>query len=218
MCVKSHNVTSQSDGTWRRSRLRRAWRVVAAAWAAVAILAFPFAKPADAKIGTVAGAGIFFTQDSNWTVNLTQVTTATNNSAYHAIDTVYGTTDLDPNTTSGGCTTGHDLCVFDWDYGLSNWLGIAECPGPYYGTNPMMTCGHHQVKINLYVNDYAGYPAGVATARRTLCHEIGHAVGLWHVNSRFTCMQQWSDGSGDLDDYATTISSTERSELNGHYK
>ena len=199
---------------------RRALRVLVAAVAAMAFLLYPFAKPADAQIGTVNDSGIYFTRDSNWNVHLTGLNTATTNSAYYAIDTVYGTTNLDPNTTTGtSCATSTDLCVFDYDYGIDvTWRGIADCTGTLWGGHPNMACSHHRVRINLYHNPYAGYRVEIATSKRTLCHEIGHAVGLWHHNSNITCMEQWEDGTGDLEDYGITISSTERSELNGHYK
>lgn len=193
-------------------------RAVAAATSVVAFVLFPFARPADAKVGTEQQGGIYFTRDSDWKINLSDLTSATKNSAYHAIDVTYATTDLDPNTTVGGCSTSNDLCVFDWDYGFTGWNGIADCVGGITGSHPTMACLRHSVRINLYDNDYVGHHPEVATARRTLCHEIGHTVGLWHVNSSLTCMQRYEDGTGVLADYATTISSTERSDLNAHYK
>jgi hypothetical protein len=202
----------------KKSRLGSARRAVAAAVAAAAFVAFPFAKPVDARIGTVAGAGIFFTVDSNWTVRLTNLTSITTDSAYHAVDTVYGTTDLDPNTSSGNqCSSSYDLCIQDADYGDMGWYGIADCPsGPYYGTNPTMTCGHHRVRINLRVNAWQGYDPYVAQSKFNLCHEVGHAVGLWHAGTpSTTCMASYS---GTLGNHLQTISSTERSELNGWYK
>ncbi|HMJ76017.1 MAG TPA: hypothetical protein VK507_08595 [Iamia sp.] len=92
-------------------------RAMATGVAAVAYVAFPFAKPVEAKIGTVYGAGIYFTRDTTWKVNLTGLTNPSTNSAYPAIDSVYGVTDLNPNTSNGTCTSSVDACVFDNDEG-----------------------------------------------------------------------------------------------------
>ncbi|WP_106399824.1 matrixin family metalloprotease [Actinocorallia populi] len=55
-------------------------------------------------------------------------------------------------------------------------------------------------------------PATTADARKVACHELGHTVGLRHNSSKGTCMYQ-APAAAD----SATLTSTERSEINGNY-
>jgi len=88
--------------------------------------------------------------------------------------------------------------------------------GTIAGQHPNMTCSRHRVRINLRVNDWQGYDPYVAESYFNVCHEMGHAVGLWHAGTiSGSCMHSYG---GNLGAHATDISGYERIELNGHYK
>lgn len=163
-------------------------------------------SPAGAIAGS--GGGIYWTNNTNWTTSACYLHSDTILSLNSAMATYRGT-DLNGNHTSS-CSYSKDLRVHDYNYGDTGWLGIAECVGSTYGSDPNAVCNSHRVRIN--ERNITPYNATVARSVYNLCHEVGHAVGLRHWNNNGTCLQKWLDGGS-----STTITNTERNQLNAHY-
>lgn len=156
--------------------------------------------------------------------------TATKNNAAAALNGQYSPTDLDLNWNPNGSTTctsaaGVDLCMYDFNYGSTGWVGRTDCIGTVTGANPAAECSKHRVRLNEF-NSPPNYPTGAGTSTYNICHEVGHAVGLRH---RFVSMQgggpqtclrtlgEITGAGGNWTSY-TFLAADETSDINAHYK
>jgi len=86
------------------------------------------------------------------------------------------------------CPSSSLHCVDVGNYSM--WPGAVPpaCVGAYACTSTTANANHHFTSVNVYLN-----AATVNTdfqARKTTCHELGHALGLHHRYTNDSCMTQ----------------------------
>lgn len=114
----------------------------------------------------------------------------------------FDSTDLDSNSAAASeCTDpGHDVCVYDYNFGANNLNGWNNCRGTVSGSDPNATCSLNRTNINTYYNPPAQHIA---------CHELAHTIGLRHTSTAGSCLTNGAT--------TTTLSAHDRSHINGYY-
>lgn len=92
-----------------------------------------------------------------------------------ALDTsiIIGKTD---DATRQSCVAAKgSVSVCNYTYGLTGWAGIA---------NIYIDASHHITQATAKLNDSYGYPSGYR--EMAVCHEVGHTLGLAHLDENMT--------------------------------
>jgi hypothetical protein len=158
--------------------------------------------------------GVRLTVDKDWRVGGRDLSDTARINTNETMFTDYGPTNLNVNWTGAATTcttTNYDLCVYDSDYGDTNWYGIYDCVGQSSGSHPNMTCTLGRVRLNQHTGP--GYVAGVGISEYNACHEVGHSIGLNHNLDQTSCVKRFIDGGN-----APTLSNHDVEEINAHYK
>lgn len=149
--------------------------------------------------------GVYLTNNSYIAIAKRFVTDAVDEAAENTaddLDSVSGITSFanTKNESGDSCYSTsmedrYDVCVLDHDYGDNGFRGWNSCQGTTSGSHPDMECPLSLARINLHHgND--------GTRGHTVCHEVGHGLGLRHTSDSSSCVMRSADG-GTSETYST---------------
>lgn len=119
---------------------------------------------------------------------------------------VYTAANTDINAYENASDPNPDVIVYDFTYGDNGVFGWVDCPANNSGrggSGNLQWCRGQILRINASERlDYFDFPNRGGT-RGLVCHELGHTVGLRHLNQADSCMRRtvWGTRPDTLSDH-----------------